>query len=80
MGSVALVARTTDWSRVNQPLPSVRLVRALITAGRIAAGQNRVQAEGSEPTTLTKLTHSPGPPPRLWVSPRVRPPSVTLLI
>ena len=26
------------------------------------------QALGSLPTTETKLTHSPGPPPRLWVS------------
>src|SRR5207247_7143801 len=25
------------------------------------------QMLGSEPTTLTKLTHSPGEPPRLWV-------------
>lgn len=34
----------------------------------------------SEPTIEAKLTHSPGAPPRLWVMPRVLPPSVTDLI
>src|SRR5439155_6548199 len=35
--------------------------------GRPPALTPRNQALGSEPTTLTKLTHSPGEPPRLWV-------------
>src|SRR5262249_48643090 len=33
----------------------------------------------SEPTTLTNDTHSPGAPPRLWVSASLRPRSMLLI-
>ena len=38
------------------------------------AGVCRGHQPSSVPTMPTKLTHSPGAPPRLWVSPNVRPP------
>src|SRR5262249_49944684 len=46
---------------------------------RPRAGRGPRYALGSDPTTLTNDTHSPGAPPRLWVSASFRPRS-TLLI
>ena len=40
---------------------------------RRAGTAEPLHALGSLPTTLTKLTQAPGWPPRLWVSPSVRP-------
>ncbi len=39
----------------------------------------RHYADGSVPTTDTKLTHSPGPPPRFCVSPSLRPAATDLI-
>jgi len=58
-----------DGTPTPTPTPAPRSCRSQPFLTAAAYDQKRWgQAEGSLPTTDTKLTHSPGDPPRLWVS------------